>query len=70
MTIEATIAVKKESILNPATNLEAIRRRTALMTKINRPSEMIVAGSVKKIRTGLRSTLSIAKTRATTRAVV
>jgi hypothetical protein len=70
ITIEATIAVKKESISNPGTSLEAIIRRMALMTNMKSPRVSIVAGSVRSKRIGLTNILRTAKTSATAKALV
>ena len=70
ITMDATMAVMKESILNPPTMLEAIKRRIALMINIKSPRVRMVAGSVNMTRMGLRSRFRIARTAAMISAVV
>lgn len=69
MTMEAIIAVKKESIRKPPTSLDVITRRIAFITKINRPRVIMVVGRVRKIKIGLTNKFNTPKTRATTKAV-
>jgi hypothetical protein len=61
MTMEAIIAVQKESILKPETIFEVIIRIIAFMTKVNSPKVRIVAGSVRSVRIGLRVMFSKAR---------
>ena len=70
ITMDANMAVMNESILNPPTMFEVIRRRMALITNMKSPSVRMVAGSVNMTSMGLRSRFRIARTAATTRAVV
>lgn len=70
MTMEARMAVPKDSILKPSIKLEAIDKRMALMTNKNKPRVRMVTGKVRRISSGFTRRLRSAKTRATMTAVV
>ncbi len=63
-------AAKNPLTTKPATNLLAKIIMTALITNKKRPKETIVAGKVKKIKSGLTNIFSKAITTATIIAVV
>ncbi len=69
ITIEAIMAVKKESIRKPGMKLETRKRSVALITKRKRPRVRIVTGRVSITKIGLIRALRIAITRATKIAV-
>tara|TARA_Y100000034_G_scaffold136654_2_gene214661 strand:+ start:70628 stop:70846 length:219 start_codon:yes stop_codon:yes gene_type:complete len=62
-------AVRNPLTANPLTNLSAISMIKALMANKNRPRVTMVAGRVKKIKSGLTNMFKIAITRATMKAV-
>jgi len=73
-TIETTM-LKRSAVKNPVTKNPGIKyaarsTRSALMTKINKPSVKIVIGSVSKIRIGRTKELRIPRTIATRTTVI
>lgn len=58
-------AAQKPETAKPSTNLSANRIIIALITKINKPNVTIVAGNVKKIKSGLTIIFNKAITTAT-----
>jgi len=62
-------AHQKPSTVKPGTRVPAKRIKHALITSVKRPNVKRVIGNVRRIRNGLRKTLRIPKTNATTKAV-
>lgn len=57
-------------IVKPSTSDETPSSKSALITKVNKPSVSILMGKVSKSRIGLMTALAMPKNRATIRAVV